>query len=53
MNPELPMPIAATSAPAHISHVARMRSEKMPSSGCSSDEPRLENSISEPACAYE
>ena len=47
------MPSAATSAPDHISHVARMRSAKMPSSGCSSDEPRLENSISEPACANE
>ena len=46
-------PTAASAGPAGISQVARTRSAIAPSSGCSSEEPRLENSSSEPAAAYE
>ena len=48
-----PMPSAASAGPAGISQVDRTRSAIAPSSGCSSDEPRLENSSSDPAAAYE
>ena len=49
--PASPMPMAASSVPTGIIQLARMRSEKAPSSGCRNDEPTLEKSSSAPAAA--